>query len=141
MDLQTFVRKHTARNACRCGQCMVPGTDQPLPEHTANVVFFEVSALDSPRKEELIQAVKSHTGVYKDFDLFSGDEYTYIDIGHWAGDQELGLLLMGLGALLDIWTLQTPYTLPGGDSISQQRALELAGMGMVSITARKSSGS
>ena len=131
-DLRDFVSKHTERGTCRCGKCIDhPGEDKQPEGHTVDMVFFEVSAKNEPdasRLRELIAANKH--GEFCDLDPLDGNEHSYMEVGGWIGDQGLALMLMGLGAVLELWPLMTPKMLPGlPDDLVQM----MASRGMVTI--------
>ncbi len=134
MSLQKYIMGHTERNACQCGQCIDKGQDFALSGHTVNMVFFEVAAKGEPTKEALTALLKEHKGEFCDVNLFDGKEHSYIEIGGFVGDQGLALQLMGLGSLLKMWDLLTPFTLLGSD-FPKDLATQMAGSGLVSIQA------
>lgn len=127
--LNEFVRKHSERGTCRCGQCDDhPGIDQQPNGHTVNLAFFEVSARDNPDKDEFVRLIKeSKTGEFCDLDMFDGNEHGYMEIGGWIGDQGAALQFLGLGHLLGVWKLFTPAAL----GLSGDQALQMAGSGYV----------
>lgn len=133
--LINFVLAHSERGTCRCGKCCDhPGVDQQPVGHTADIVFFLVSAKDSPDANilrDLIAANKA--GQYCECDLFDGKEHGYMEVGGWIGDQGLAMQLMGLGAVLGLWTLLTPRMLPG---LPEPLVMQMAGAGMVTIQSR-----
>ncbi len=137
MTLDQYILSHSERNACRCGKCIDVDKDYPLSGHTANMVFFDVTMKNSPTKEELFEVIKEHKGVFGETNIFDGAEHTYMELGGWVGDQGMALQLMGLGSLLDVWDLLTPYTMFGKD-FDLDLARQMAGQGMVSIVAKES---
>ncbi len=139
MTLQQYVTEHSDRNACRCGTCFAPGEAKPLPEHTANMVFFDVAAKNDPTKEELTAAISQHQGEdASPLNLLDGKEHSYKEVGAWIGDQPLALQLIGLGSLLNMWEIQTPYTEFGAD-LPQDVASAMATRGLVFIKAKETS--
>jgi len=140
-ELVEHIRKYSVRGACRCGECIdAPSNSKECQPtgHTVSLEYFEV-ALDSNLLEqdkeavklELIELVKSHKGEFCDIDLFDGNEYDYMQIGGWIGDQGIAMQLMGMGKLLGIWELYTPSTL--FPHFLDDVKLSMAGMGMITI--------
>ena len=134
-DLSAYILDHTKRSRCTCGKCIDSGPDVKLEGHTADVFFFDVSATNSPTADELKSLIAAQKGSFCDVNFFDGNEHGYMEIGGWIGDQQLALLLMGLGSLLGLWTIMQPCSvlgLPRDHPMAQQ----LAGAGMVTIKAR-----
>lgn len=132
-QLRDYVAAHTARTACRCGKCLTDGPGK-LEGHTADLVFFEVSAAGDPDADELRRLVRgARHGEFIDLEPLDGNEHSYLEIGSWIGDQGLAMQLMGLGTILGLWNLMTPKMLGLPAELVQQ----MAGMGMVSIMAKK----
>ena len=132
-DLSQFVVAHVERGQCTCGRCINGGTEQPIADHTADLIFFEVAATNNPDLEEMRDLIKSNTkGEFANVDLFDGKEHSYIELGGWIGDQNLALQLMGLGSLLGLWKLLTPKTILGGIA-DNDLAMKMAGQGYVAI--------
>lgn len=129
MELAEFVRAHVVRGECLCGRCVDGGTEQPVG-HTADLVFFKVALRGEPDVEELKGLIKAHQGEFIEIDLLDGEEHNYMDIGAWIGDQGLALMLMGMGSLLGLWDLMTPYSMLKCD---ESVAMRLAGMGMITV--------
>lgn len=141
MELRELVRAHVVRGACTCGKCCDAGPEPETrqPEgHTADLVFFKV-ALSVPMGKDLVkelrEAIKAHKGDYNDMDIFDGEEHGYMEIGGWIGDQGDALMLMGMGSLLGLWDLLTPYTILG-EMCDEAMAKNLAGSGMVTVKAK-----
>lgn len=137
-SLIDFVLRHTGRGACICGRCADapanPKNVQPTGEHTADLVFFKVCAIDSPNAEDFVRYLIAHKGVHCECNPLDGKEHGYMELGGWIGDQGTALMCMGLGAILGIWCLFTPYTvLPG---IPEHQALDMAGAGYITVKAR-----
>jgi hypothetical protein len=134
MNLVDYVMAHSERGACLCGKCadavFDPADRQPVG-HTADVVFFQVSAKDADANT-LKELVKAHHGDYCQVDLFDGQEHGYMELGAWIGDQGLAMQLMGLGAILGLWNLLTPKSMLG-KFVNDDLAMKMAGMGMVTI--------
>jgi hypothetical protein len=130
MVLADYVRTHTTRGECGCGRCFDRG-NRPDPEgHLADVFFFKVGIRGEPDADVLKELVRGHSGEFYELDILDGGEHSYIKVGGWIGDQQLALLLMGLGQRLGLWDVLTPNLLPGlPDELRQQ----MAGAGMVSI--------
>lgn len=135
-NLAKYVIEHCARGACTCGRCIDAPAEKFQPDgHTADVQFFKVvlkngSLTDADKeimKKDFIQLIKNHRGVYKDINLFSGDEYNFVEIGGWIGDQSLALMLMGMGELLGIWKVTTPDRIAHEYSEDTRRMLAEAG--------------
>jgi len=133
-ELIDYVQAHAIRGTCTCGECIDhPGTASQPTGHTADLVFFKV-ANNGGIADELRQLVASvNDGAFCSVDVFDGKEHGYMELGGWIGDQGLAMMLMGLGAVLGIWVLLTPKTL----GLSDDMALQMAGMGMVTIIAEK----
>lgn len=104
-----------------------------MPNHTVDLVFFKVANdPNNPADAETLRTlIKEHRGEFNDVDLFDGNKHNYMEVGGWIGDQGLALQLMGLGAILGLWKLITPMSL----GITGDNAMQMAGMGMLSILA------
>jgi hypothetical protein len=137
MDLIEYVEGHTERGACTCGRCFDapadPQSHQPVG-HTADLMFFQVKALNEPKADELKALIQAHQPAFVEIDLFDGQEHNYMQVGAWIGDQGYALQLMGLGSLLGLWNLITPYLL--GD-LPKDLVDLMVGMGFVAIQAPK----
>ena len=134
--LRKFVEDHAERGTCRCGRCVDQPVDDVQPTgHTVDLIFFEVSAKGEPDTDELRRLItESRQGEFCELDPWDGKEHSYIEVGAWIGDQGLAMMLMGLGAVLELWPLMTPRMLPGlPDALVQQ----MAERGMVSIMPQK----
>lgn len=133
MTLVEYVKKHSERGSCRCGLCVdaPPESVQPVG-HTANLVFFEVAKVGDPSVETLTGLICSHPGAFAKCDPMDGKEHSYIELGAWVGDQGLALQLMGLGAILELWNLLTPYTV-FGKLLSPDLVMNMAGQGFVAV--------
>lgn len=141
-DIIDFAMKYTKRDACKCGQCIDAGADAALTvdEHNADMVFFKVSK-DShdgkmPTKEEFLELLGEHKGVFCDVNPLDGDEHGYMELGGFFGDQQQALLIMGLGKLLGVWELLTPKNMLKG-LVDDAAAMQLAQHGMVTIRSEK----
>jgi hypothetical protein len=134
--LRDYIIKHAKRGACKCGRCVdaPPNPEQHQPVgHTADMIFFEVSAGDGANADELKALLRENKrGEYGDVDVFDGNEHNYLELGGWIGDQGLALTLMGLGSVLGIWNLLTPKTMLG-KLIPDDLVQSLAGQGMVAV--------
>lgn len=134
-----YITRHTVRGACTCGRCADavanPGQHQPAG-HTADLIFFKVSAKDNPDTEKLRELIKAQKGEFNDCNLFDGRDHSYIEIGGWIGDQGLALMLMGLGSVLGLWKLLTPRTVLGA-ACTDELAQSMAGAGYVTIQVEK----
>jgi hypothetical protein len=135
-ELIEYVTNQTERGACQCGRCIdaPENPEDKQPEgHTADMIFFEVSAKPTASAEKLKELVQGNVqGSHCDVDLFDGKEHSYLEIGGWIGDQGLAMMLMGLGSLLGLWKLLTPKTmLPKG--IPDTLVQEMAGRGLIVI--------
>jgi len=98
------------------------------------MVFFEVSLNGTEPPEKLREQLRelvttSKTGEHCDLDLLHGEEYSYLQIGAWIGDQGLALRLMGLGQLLGLWQVMTPKMM----GLPKNMVDMMVGMGMISI--------
>ena len=100
-NLRDYVIKYANRGACKCGRCAdaPPNPEEHQPKgHTADMVFFEVSANPGADAETLKQLVSENKeGSFGDVDVLDGNEHSYLELGGWIGDQGLALMLMGLG--------------------------------------------
>ncbi len=139
-NLAKYVIENCIRGSCTCGRC----TDSPAKKfqpdgHTADVQFFKVALKNSMStdvdretiKKNFIQLIKNHKGIYKDIDLFDGNEYNFVDIGAWVGNQGIALELMGMGELLGMWKVVTPDRL--APEFSEETRYMLARAGYISI--------
>jgi hypothetical protein len=140
-QLRDYVRSHTDRTACRCGQCITSGPDH-LPgddnewsvgafrPHTADMVFFEVSATNNPDPDTLRRLLQENVqGEFGDLNMLDNQEHSYIEVGGWIGDQGLAMQLMGLGWLLGLWQCMTPKLI----GLDGDLAMQMAGAGYVSL--------
>jgi hypothetical protein len=123
-----------------CGKCTDVPTKKFQPEwHTADVQFFKVALKNSHStdvykeimKNDFVRLIKNHKGIYKEIDLFDGDEHNFVDIGAWIGDQGVALELMGMGELLGLWKVTTPNRL--APDFSEDTRSMLAEAGYISI--------
>ena len=129
MKINDYVMKNAIRGACTCGKCVdVPDNpEEHQPDgHTADLCFFKVAKKDTAKKEELLALVNEECPEFLD-----GKEHSYIEIGAKVGDQGLGMMLMGLGDLLGIWKLLTPYT--AAPFLPDDLKKQMVGMGYISI--------
>ncbi len=129
MKLWEYVQNHAIRGDCRCGLCIDAADSPEQPAgHTADLVFFEVSKTEEANEVEFRSLIEDEFP-----DWLNGEEHNYIQMGAEIGDQGAALMAMGLGSLLGLWNLITPKTL----GISDEAALQMAGVGMLSIMAYK----
>jgi hypothetical protein len=136
-----YIRAHSLRSACSCGRCLTENSGTPpIPSsHTANLVFFKVAlSQDSPPSAEALRKyiTDHYQGVELPLDPLDGRRHNYQQLGAWIGDQGLAMQLMGMGALLDLWTLITPYTEFPELSTDTQRATTMAANGLLFIQSR-----
>lgn len=134
-NLSEYVVKHTDRNACTCGKCLVSGEQKTLTGHTVDMFFFDVCAKNKPDAETLKKLITEHQGdgcCGGPIDLFDGQEHSYMEVGGWIDDQGLAMQLMGLGVILGLWNVGHPTNMLGMDR-EHPLAQQLAGMGMVTI--------
>jgi len=122
-ELIQYIRKHTSRGECQCGRCADKGPDRPAPKHSVNVHFFWVSAVGEPTKEELRALLERG---YPNFERLQAGP-CYIEIGGEIGDQQLALLLIGLGGLGGLWQVIIPETV----GFTGEEASRMAGHGFV----------
>lgn len=97
-----------------------------------DVFFFRVRLrreLIEEEIEELKQLITDYQGDFSDINPLDGKEHSYLQVGGWIGDQQLALRLMGLGALLDFWSVMQPNLLP----LSPDMRKQMAGQGYISI--------
>lgn len=135
MNLIEYIQKHADRGACRCGHCIdAPENpeDQQPGGHTADMIFFEVSAKETANAEDLRKLIAEHQGEWGECSPLDGKEHNYMELGAWVGDQGLALMLMGLGAVLGIWKLLTPRTMLGKD-LPEDLVKMMAGQGFVAV--------
>lgn len=160
MSLIDYVLAHTARGACTCGRCVksinvgpdgqiadvtltdpaVARMQQPAPgPHTVDLVFFKVSAVGDPSPVRLRELLSAHEGHHNTMNPLDGAEHSYLEIGGWVGDQGVAMQLMGLGAILGLWDLLTPYTVLKLDPNKEEHrntAMQYAGTGLVCMMAK-----
>jgi len=137
--LVDYIVDHSIRGACNCGQCVPPAkTVIPIPPipaaHSANLVFFPVALnQDSPPSmEALVKLIQNnYHGINDSLNPLDGAFHSFFEIGSWIGDQALALRLIGMGTLLNIWTLLTPYS--EFPDIDDEEALRLATNGFIII--------
>lgn len=137
MDIIQYVLDHSARGKCRCGRCIqldTPGLDPT--GHTVDLVFFPVAAVGEPTADEFRRLTAEHVGDFVQVNPLDGEEHSYIELGGWIGDQGLAMQYMGLGTILGVFTLLTPYTVLGLAE-SSPLAMQAAGAGYVSVQAKK----
>jgi len=136
-SLNNYVRLHVQRGACRCGQCIDapknPELKQPQGTHTADMIFFSVSAIENPDKEDFIALVRAEFPRWLD-----GEEHNYLEMGGDMGDQGIALMTMGLGHILKVWTLITPKIMFGAYSPISELAnpeliMQMAQSGYITI--------
>ena len=139
--LQEYVMAHAERGACKCGRCAdaPPNPEQHQPAgHTADMIFFEVSARNGADAETLKTLLRENKhGSFCDVDVLDGKEHNYMELGGWIGDQGMALMLMGLGAVLGVWNLLTPKTMMGKDAPADL-VNQMAGQGFVAVQAQVS---
>ncbi len=134
MNLIQYIQEHVERSECRCSQCIDAAQQPDLPptNHTADLVFFKVTAIEA-NAEELRKLITEFKGDYE-VDPLDGREHNYLELGAWIGDQGMAMMLMGLGSILGLWKLLTPYTVIDKD-FPEDLALNMAGRGFVIIQA------
>ena len=138
--LVEYVIAHSERGDCACGKCFdAPANPKQPIGHTANVHFFRVAKKGEPTAEQLRELiVASRHGEFADVDPLDGQEHSYIELGGWIGDQGLALSLMGLGQLVGLWKIRTPWSmlaLSDGNAADRTLADQLAGAGYVTVQA------
>lgn len=129
-----YLYAHIVRGPCCCGRCVdsVKDPEKKQPEgHTAELVFFKVSAFENPKANELKHLLLM-AGLKKYFD---NAEHSYLEIGADLGSQDVALQLMGLGQLLGLWSLNTPCSILGLKA-DDAMAKEMAGLGYITIQTR-----
>jgi hypothetical protein len=141
-----YILEHSIRGPCICGQYDDAKTTPPRRPtdhnghhaHTADLVFFKVTlnTENPPTSEKLRQLITEAVQQRRFLNPLNGSEYNYFEIGNWIGDQGLALTLMGLGSLLNLWTLITPSSLTPGIPMSPEMQLVLAQAGRVAIIAK-----
>jgi len=131
MNLAEYVNRFVQRGDCTCGKCCdAPENPKQPTGHTADVYFFKVAAKEGASKDDLSDAIKKYQGEFCKCDPLDGKEHSYIELGGWIGSQNLALQMMGLGAVLGLWDLMTPKSLP---DLPKELMDQMAGQGMVSI--------
>lgn len=78
-------------------------TNKPV----CDVHFFKVATKNDPDKEKFIELINKHYPSLKR--LARGPNF--MEIGAELGSQEIGLLFLALGELLDVWNVIIPATL------------------------------
>jgi hypothetical protein len=137
MDLVEYLRHYTQQGECKCDECT--GGDSPNPNHTADMVFFLMSAKNDPDPAEFIRLTKEHVPTLAKVDPFDGEIHSYIELGGWFPDQGIALVYMGLGTLLGLFELQTPrIILP---QLSDAQHHQMAKGGMITIIDKHSASS
>lgn len=134
-----YVLKHCERGECTCGRCSDVNPNAPdfkVDAHTADLIFFNVRAKDDAQAGNLRAVIEAHVGAFCELNPFDGKEHNYIEIGGWIGDQGQALMLMGLGHIIGLWQLLTPRSVLG-KMATEEMVQNLAGVGIVSIVARK----
>lgn len=122
MNLAEFVIHHTN-----------PASGADPSVRSANVVFFHVILVGDPKASKLTELIQSYPGEFCQCNPLDGAEHNFLELGGWIGDQGLALRLMGLGRVLDLWTLITPFTLGLAEPHEITAARALAGAGLLSI--------
>ncbi len=139
-DLAKYVIEHCVRGDCIYGECADTSAKKFQPDgHTVDVQFFKVvlknSGLNDTDKEiiknDFERLIKNHKGIYRDIDIFDGNEYNFIDIGAWIGNQGVALTFMDMGELLGMWSVVTPNSV--ASNFSEETKSMLADAGYVSI--------
>ena len=100
----------------------------------ADMCFFKVVLRGAPSATTLARLVRERNADGVAVDVFDHQERSYLELGAWLGSQELALRLMGMGALLGLWTLLTPKTVLGNHA-TPGLVDQLAGAGMLTIIA------
>ena len=132
-NLASYIRNHVERGSCLCGKCVDAPTVSMQPTgHTSDVIYFRVRAFGEPNAEELRRLIVAHPGIFSQVDLFDGQEHNYQELGGWIGNQELALMLMGLGELLELWTLITPRSL----GLPNDLVRLMTGAGLITIQSK-----
>lgn len=142
-EFAKYIIDHCIRGTCTCGKCIDSSVKFQPGGYTVDVQFFKVALKNSDLtgvdkeliKNDFIRLAKNHKGIYKDIDLFDGNEHDFIGIGAWIGNQGLALMLMGMGELLGIWEVATPNRL--APDFSEETRSMLAEAGCISIKYKK----
>jgi hypothetical protein len=132
--LANYVISHTERGECKCGACIDVGNKPDPQRHTVDMVFFKVARVNGADADEFKRLTTEHHGHYGEVDPFDGKEHNYMELGGWIGDQGLAMQYMALGVLLGKFKLLSPAML----GMEGPAALQLAGMGLLSIQAEAS---
>jgi hypothetical protein len=127
MTLHNYINNHTNREECQCEKSI------DKPDHTIDIFFFKIVAINNPKKEELIDLIKQHEGIHCECDPLDGKEHSYIELGGWIGDQGLALCFMGLCTLLGITNLLTPKILGLNNPELEN---QMAGAGFITIKSK-----
>jgi len=132
MTLPEYIIAHTIRGECKCGQCMDVGNRPEPTGHMADLIFFKVSAKDSPDPEELKRLVLEHKEAFCNVSPFDGLEHNYMELGAWLGDQGLAMQFMGLCEILGLARILSPRML----GVDEASMLRIAGMGYLTIISK-----
>jgi hypothetical protein len=139
-SLVEYVFENCIRGTCICGKCEDTSAKKFQPDgNIVDVQFFKVALKNSKlthtdkevMKNNFIELIKNHKGIYREIDLFDGNEHNVIDIGRWIGNQGVALELMGMGELLGIWKVATPNRI--APDFSEETRNMLAEAGYISI--------
>lgn len=133
--LARYVLDHAIRGPCQCGACIGAENKQVIG-HTADLVYFKVSASNDIRRDLLLCLIQTHKGVFAEVNPLDGQEHSYLELGGWVGDQGTALVLMGLGHLLGIWKLMTPRSVLGS-LLSDEHVMDMAGSGLITVKCTK----
>lgn len=139
-DLIKYIVDNCIRGVCTCGKCTDTSAKKLQSDgHTVDVQFFKVALKNSGLtdkdkeiiKNNIIQLIKNHKGIYSDIDIFDGNEHNFVEIGRWIGNQGIALELMAMGELLGLWEVATPNRL--ASDFSEETRNMLAEAGYISI--------
>ena len=143
MNLSDYVLSHVEQGACMCGRCGAVDPEKRQPQadtveekvanelagenlHTMNLTFFEVKAVNGPKKDEFLALVKAEFPQWLD-----GKEHGYMEVGADVGDQGLALMTIGLGGLVKAWKVLSPETVM--PFLPAEMKMEMAGRGLVCL--------
>jgi len=101
-----------------------------------DMVFFKVAISGDPDPKDLTRLIAKHSGEFGALDFKDGQEHSYLEVGGWIGDQQMALLLLGLGKQLDLWDLYTPKTVLG-EKVPQELIVKMAEQGMITVVIKE----
>lgn len=104
-----------------------------------DMVFFKVGFQGDTNAEEFLRMLTptlAHGELQWPWP--AGKEVSYLELGACLDSQGTALVTMALGARLGVWKLLSPYTVLGGH-VTEEVAKQMAGLGLVTVVANRSS--